>query len=109
MTLDPRTSQYLDRLRDDRWTVIATQELAAMTWSGWRSAEDAPLSINQAQVLYDEGLIEIAQRRDAPSRLTLVAIRRRRVDAKRIPWFSRFDHAYGRGPDEAAREMRRHA
>ena len=102
---DPRTSQYLDRLRDDRWTDIADGQQSKFGAWDWTPADGSPVSVTQAKHLYDKGLIEIAQRRLGVGHVVMVAVRRKRRDERRAPWFSRFDYSAGRGPEYAARKV----
>ena len=102
---DPRTSHYLSRLRVGRLQVIATQHIAEC--SGWRPSEGAPLTVQQARRLYDDGLIEMTQRRVGPGIFEQMVVRRKQVDGERVPWFTRFDYLSGRGSDPQAIHARR--
>ena len=71
----------LQAMKPGKWTPIATQG-RDMTWH-----PHEPGSIEAARAAYDDGVIEMAQRRDGDCFVLLAC--RRVVTAKRAAWFLR--------------------
>ena len=78
-----------------KWTPIARRDGAvdiaapAGTCCGlWRDLDGAPISAAMARAMYDDGLIELAQRRRRDGVAELVYISRKRRAADRPPYFA---------------------
>lgn len=74
-----------DPIEKGIWHTIGVRD-ASKDGSCWRPVPGAVMPIHQAKSYYDNGELEMMQRRDGGSFLLMICLRQKR-DARRIAWF----------------------
>jgi hypothetical protein len=87
------------------WHEIATRD-SLRNGAEWREHGDAVMSIAQARVAYDSGLLTMAQRRDETSFRLVVWMHAFRDDGRK-PWFARAETEHDERSDSYAKRTRR--
>ena len=87
------------------WLTIATRD-ASKDGAGWKAAPGAVMGVQDAKQHYDNGLLEMAQRRLGDT-LSLVIMVRRRQDKERSSWFFRPESEWDSKVAEKRKEMAR--
>ena len=87
------------------WFTIATRDVSK-DGAGWKAAPGAIISVQDAKQAYDNGLLDMSQRR-LGNTFSLLIIRRRRADKERQSWFYKPESEWDRKVAEKRKEMAR--